>query len=140
MKKLAAILALSGALAFPVATIAQEDPEWLDYTDGMVNDFLSEDEVVVLSYYTEWCNTCETQENLIDRMRRDNPAYEQMKYVRVNLDEFEKRPIVRNFDVFGRSTIIVVRQGGEVANIFADTSRTVLQEALDAGLAAIGTE
>ncbi len=137
MKKLVALLPVVFALLFASQSIAQDGPVWIEYEDGLVNDLLAEDKVVVISYYTEWCKACETQVGLIDRLRSGDAAYEQLVYVRVDWDIFEKRSIVRNFDVFGRSTILVVQTGGELANIFADTSRAILQEALDLGVEAV---
>lgn len=137
MKRLLTILLLVGNLIFPISVTAQDTPVWLDYEDGLVNNFMADGYVVVIKYVTDWCNACETQQNLINRMRTDNPDYEKLKYISVDWEEFEKRAIVRNYDVFGRSTILIVRNGGEVANIFADTNRNVLKEALDLGLAAV---
>lgn len=136
MKQVFTILLITLMSALPLVVSAQDDPEWLDYEEGMVNGFVGDGNVVVISYTTEWCKACERQAELINRMRADNPDYDKMKFVRVDWDGFEKRAIVRNYDVFGRSTILVVQSGGEVANIFAETSRNVLNEALDAGLAA----
>ena len=139
MKRFLTMIMLVSYAAFPLTAQAQDDLVWLDYSDeiqGIENDFMADGNVVVISYSTEWCHACETQENLIDRMRADNPDYEKMKFIRVNFDDFEKRAIVRNYDVFGRSTILVIQSGGEIANIFAETSRNVIRDALDAGLAA----
>ena len=136
MKRLLTIVMLVGYSLLPLMASAQDEPLWLDYEDGLENDLMADGYVVLISFMTDSCKACETQENLINRMRADNPDYDKMKYIRVNFDTFEKRAIVRNFDVFGRSTILIVQSGGEIANIFAETSRNVLQEALDIGLAA----
>ncbi len=121
----------------PTFAFAQDPQEWLDYSDGLENDLIAHGEVVVISYTTEWCSACVTQREQIDRLRESDPKYNRLKYISVDIDAFEKRPIVRNYDVFGRSTILVLVSGGEVANIFAETSRGVIQEVLDAGLAAL---
>lgn len=123
-------------ICLPLSVLAQEEElEWLEYEDGIVNKLMSEGETVLVLYTLPSCKACVSQENSINKLRETNPAYETLKYVRVDWDTFEIQPIVRNFDIFGRSTIMIVRTGGELDSIFADTSRSEIQRLMDLGIA-----
>lgn len=123
-------------ILFPISA-SSENETWMDYESGLVNRLMSEGETVLVLYTLPNCKACISQENSINKLREANPAYEMLKFVRVNWDTFEIQPIVRDYDVFGRSTIMVVRTGGELDSIFADTSRTEIRRLLDLGVASI---
>lgn len=123
-------------ILFPISASA-ENETWMDYESGLVNRLMSEGETVLVLYTLPNCKACISQENSINKLREANPAYEMLKFVRVNWDIFEIQPIVRDYDVFGRSTIMIVRTGGELDSIFADTSRSEIQRLLDLGIASI---
>jgi len=130
------LITLVFLLSLPFAVFAQEEGlEWLDYEDGLVNQLMSDGNTVLVHYTLPSCKACNTQANSIDKLREANPAYEALKFVRVNWDAFEIQPIVRNYDVFGRSTIMIVRTGGTLDSIFADTARSEIQRLMDLGVA-----
>src|SRR5690606_9201651 len=86
---------------------------------------------VVAHVHASWCSTCRRQEVLLNELFKD-PRFARIQAVRVDYDKeaaFEKA-----HKVTSRATILVFKDGREVARVVFDTSRDKIRKALEAAL------
>ncbi|MEO1564469.1 MAG: thioredoxin family protein [Pseudomonadota bacterium] len=129
---------ISATLATPVLAL----PAWASgpivyhFSPGVIEDALADGKTVVAAYHAFWCGVCRRQERVLDRLRTENDAYNQLYFVRVDWDEYRDLPVSLDRDVFERSTILVLKGDEEVERAFSATSVRRLTEILDTALAA----
>lgn len=126
------LLLASTALAFvPLAAAA----EMLDYIPGPAEAAIAAGEGVLLIFSADWCSTCRSQERTIDALRAENPAYDAATtFYRVDWDDYGRGDLSDALNVPRRSTLVMFRDGVEVARIVAGTREHDIRALLDAGL------
>ncbi|MDD2686071.1 MAG: thioredoxin family protein [Gallionella sp.] len=68
--------------------------------------------------YADWCPTCKAQEKILDRLL-PTAEFKNIEALRVDFDT--QKPVVRAFSVRYQSTLIVFKNGAEVARATAET-------------------
>ena len=94
---------------------------------------------VMVDYAAEWCSTCQIRQRVIGSLRGENPAYEDIVFVRVDWDRFAHDPVARDHNIPRRSTLIVLKGNKELGRIVASTSRSSIKKLMDKALAAAQT-
>jgi len=121
--------------ALPMAATAQMAPEgWLDYEPGLIQQLLNQGDTVFVDYSASWCSTCKAQERAITAIRSETNAYENMKYVRVDWDEYGRHAVTTSRKIPRRSTLLVLRGGDELGRIVAGTRKADIQALMDLGV------
>ena len=103
------IFLASGAAAatLPMGLTAAETAE---YTPGLIQDALARGETVFVDFAADWCSTCKAQERVLEKLRAENPAYDEaMTFVRVDWDDFKRHEVTKSRNVPRRSTLLVLR-------------------------------
>ncbi|WP_163848165.1 thioredoxin family protein [Pseudooceanicola aestuarii] len=109
----------------------------LDYTPGLVKDRLAAGETVFLDFKASWCATCKAQEQVMDRLKAENPEYEaNITFIAVDWDTYARSQFTQRLRVPRRSTLVVLKGDGEVGRLIADTREVKIRELMDAALAA----
>ncbi len=106
------------------------------YKPGIVKQALADGKTVFIDYATHWCTTCKSQERTIRSLRKENPKYNDLLFVRVDWDEDSSSPISTDYNIPRRSTLLVLKGDRELGRIVAGTGRGQIKELLDAGLTA----
>lgn len=126
-------LLLSGAALsmLPLAAMA----EMVDYTPGAAEAQIAAGETILLDFSATWCSTCRSQGRTIDALRDADPAYDAaIAFYRVDWDEYGGSELAEAYSVPRRSTLILIRDGAEVARIVAGTREEDIRGLLDLGL------
>lgn len=127
------LLAAAVAALLPFATGAEP----LDYTPGLVESRLAAGETVFLDFKADWCTTCRAQERVLDRLKADNPAYEQaITFINVDWDEYGNSDLSRSLNIPRRSTLVVIKGDQELGRVVAGTSQGTIEALMNTALSA----
>lgn len=107
------------------------------YTRGLVDQKLSEGDVVFVDFNTSWCVTCRAQGRQIAKLLAENPAYEaNITFVDVDYDKHGNGRLANRLNIPRRSTLVVLKGDQEIGRIVAGTSRDDIKALMDKALAA----
>lgn len=126
------ILSLAAAVAMaPLAAFAAP----LDYTPGLTKERLAAGETVFLDFKASWCGTCRAQENVLNKLKAANPAYEaNITFINVDWDTYGDSMMADKLKIPRRSTLVVLQGEKEIGRIVADTSERNIKKLMDAAL------
>lgn len=93
-------------------------------------------QTVVLNYRASWSLTCQIKAELIAEALADTPAYNRLTFIDVDWDIFGRSQLTEKLKVNRRSTLLVIKNGTEIARLenepYADKVRAFLDTALAA--------
>lgn len=129
---------LAGLAALPLLPhMARASAGFVEYSDGMIDAALAEGKTVFVDYYASWCSTCARQERVISALMSENPAYgENVLFIKVNWDQWGRKPVARSRNIPRRSTLIVLKGDQELGRIVAGTGTGQIKGLMDTALAA----
>lgn len=78
--------------------------------------------VTVVDFWATWCGPCRMQAPILEQFASHNP---EVKVGKIDVDEEEE--LARRFSIFSIPTIIVFRDGSEIARSVGVTSETELK-------------
>lgn len=109
----------------------------LPYAPGVINQRLDAGETILVDFFAPWCGTCIVQHRVIDKLKAENPAYEQkITFIEVDWDTWKRSELTAALKVPRRSTLIAIGPDRrEIGRIVAGTSRDDIKALLDAALA-----
>jgi thiol-disulfide isomerase/thioredoxin len=79
----------------------------------------------VISTHAEWCSTCKTQDKVLAGFMKD-PEYKNVIFYQVDYDN--QKDLLKALKVRTQSTIIVYKNGKEVARATGDTKEAALSK------------
>ena len=106
----------------------------LDYAPDNIKDELARGRTLIVAYHAYWCSVCARQERVIRRLRDENKAYNDLRFIRVDWDEYKYLPVVVDREIPMRSTMILLKGDEEISRLVAATGRRNIQAFLDTGL------
>ncbi|MEX3017186.1 thioredoxin family protein [Gymnodinialimonas hymeniacidonis] len=125
---------LAAAAALTLAPFAAQ-ANMIDYTPGAAEQAINAGETVMLDFAADWCSTCRSQERTINALLESNPAYgEAITIYRVDWDDYGNGALASQLNIPRRSTLVMFRDGAEVARIVAGTREADIRALMDAGL------
>lgn len=131
MNRRALLLAAAAFAVAPLMSFADS----IDYTPGAAESQIAAGDTVFLDFAAVWCSTCRSQERTINALRDANPAYDEaITFYRVDWDTYGRGDLATNLNIPRRSTLVLFRDGQEVARIVAGTAEAQIRALLDAGL------
>lgn len=113
MKMLRNLIAML-ALLLPLSAHAVGQP----YTQEKMDALNNAGSPTLVFIYADWCPTCKAQEKILDRLL-PTAEFKNIEVLRVDFDT--QKPVVRAFGVRHQSTLIVFKNGAEVARVTAET-------------------
>ena len=93
-------------------------------------DVLQAGELVLVDFWAEWCGPCKAIAPVLDEIAADNAG--KLKVVKINVDENSETPA--KFGVRGIPTLILFKDGAQVATKVGALTKAQLQEFVDAHL------
>ncbi|MEM9330765.1 MAG: thioredoxin domain-containing protein [Pseudomonadota bacterium] len=122
-----AIALIAGA--FPFQAFANT----VSYSPETFDKFITSKKTFLLGVHAKWCSTCDRQNRVINALRAKGTPYETMTMLTVDWDENRSGPLISNYNVPRRSTLIMFKDGEEVGRIVAGTSTTDIKALIDKG-------
>jgi thioredoxin len=126
MKRIAGILALILVLAIGTAGAAE-----VPYDEAAFHKLLSSGQPVALDFHASWCPTCRAQAPLL-RSITGEPGFKDLTLLVADYDT--EMALRKTYNVSMQSTLIVFRNGKEVARSTGDTSLAGLTRLLATAL------
>lgn len=124
---------MSAAATLPFA--AQAYPAEM-FTPALWRDIRQRPDTVIFNYRASWSLTCQIKAELITEALADTPAYRQLTFVDVDWDTFGPSQLTEQLKVTRRSTLLVMKEGKEVARLVNEPYARKVRALLDTALAA----
>ena len=106
------------------------------FSPAVWRDLRDQDGVVILNYRASWSLTCQIKADLIAEALMENPAYGQLTFVDVDWDTFGRSQLTERLKVTRRSTLLVMKNGKEIARLENAPYARDVRGLLDIALAA----
>ncbi len=106
------------------------------FSPAVWRDLRQSDRVVILNYRASWSLTCQIKADLIAEAIAENPAYGQLTFVDVDWDTFGQSQLTERLKVTRRSTLLVMKNGKEIARLENAPYARQVRALLDTALAA----
>lgn len=94
------------------------------------------DQTVVLNYRASWSLTCQIKADLIAEAIVENPDYARLTFIDVDWDTFGASQLTERLKVKRRSTLLVMKNGTEIARLENEPYAHKVRSLLDTALAA----
>ena len=121
-----AALVPGNAFAYPAQT----------FSPAVWSDLRDTNQTVILNYRARWSLPCQIKADLIAEALADNPDYGQLVFVDVDWDSFGRSQLTERLKVTRRSTLLVMKNGKEVARLVNEPYARRVRALLDTALAA----
>jgi thioredoxin 1 len=109
----------TGILLFSSAAFATGQP----ITATELADIEKQGKSAVISTHADWCSTCKKQDKVLSDFMKD-PDYKNVVFYQVDYDN--QKELLKALKVRSQSTIIVYKNGKEVARATGDTKEAAL--------------
>ncbi|MDP3121957.1 thioredoxin family protein [Polynucleobacter sp.] len=111
----------TGILLFSSAVFAAGQP----ITATELADIEKQGKSAVISTHADWCSTCKKQDKVLANFMKD-PDYKNVVFYQVDYDN--QKDLLKALNVRSQSTIIVYKNGKEVARATGDTKEAALSK------------
>jgi len=116
----------SMALSYPAET----------FSPAIWRDLRAGNQTVVLNYRASWSLTCQIKAELIADALVANPDYNRLVFIDVDWDTFGRSQLTERLKVKRRSTLLVMKNGTEIARLENEPYERKVRALLDTALAA----
>jgi thiol-disulfide isomerase/thioredoxin len=110
-------ITLWGFLAFSVFAAGQP------ISAAQLADIEKQGKSAVISVHADWCSTCKAQDKILAGFMK-NPEYKNVTFYQLEFDT--QKDLLKTLKVRSQSTIIVFKNGKEVARATGDTKEAAL--------------
>ena len=111
----------TGLFLFASAAFAAGQP----ITAAELADIEKQGKSAVISTHADWCSTCKAQDKVLSNFMKD-PDYKNVVFYQVDYDN--QKDLLKTLKVRSQSTIIVYKNGKEVARATGDTKEAALSK------------
>ena len=94
-------------------------------TAAELADIEKQGKSAVISTHADWCSTCKAQDKVLSNFMKD-PDYKNVVFYQVDYDN--QKDLLKTIKVRSQSTIIVFKNGKEVARATGDTKEAALSK------------
>jgi hypothetical protein len=108
----------------------------LEFAPATWRDLRQTDQTFVLFFKADWSLTCQIKEDIIADLIREEPAFRQITFVDVDWDTFGPSQMAERLKINRRSTLLVMKQGEEIARLENAPQPDKLRSLLETALAA----
>lgn len=133
MNRRAFLTATAAALVLPHMASAFQVRS---FTPALWDEVRATEQVVILNFRTNWSLTCQIKQELIAQAISENPKYGSLQFIEVNWDTYGRSRTAERLKVERRSTLLVMKNGNEVARLVNAPEARKIRSLMDAALAA----
>lgn len=133
MNRRAFLTATAAALVLPHMASAFQVRS---FTPALWDEVRATEQVVILNFRTNWSLTCQIKQELIAEAISANPEYSELQFIDVNWDTYGHSRMAERLKVERRSTLLVMKNGSEVARLVNEPEAGKIRSLMDAALAA----
>ena len=124
---LAALAAIAGLAFVEVSRASEATP----FEDSAYREAVEAGKTVLLDFHADWCGTCRKQATSLGEVLSED-AFKGVVAFRVNYDD--AKALKKELRVSSQSTIIVFKNGAEIARSTGETSVESLRELVKKGV------
>ena len=106
------------------------------FSPALWDEVRASDQVVILNFRTNWSLTCQIKQELIAEAISENPEYGELQFIDVNWDTYGRSRMAERMKVARRSTLLVMKNGNEIARLVNEPETGKIRSLMDAALAA----
>ena len=107
-----------------------------DYSPGLWREVRDTDQVVIVNFRASWSLTCQIKADILAELVAADARYAGLTFVDVDWDTFGPSEWVKRLKVERRSTLLVMKNGKELARLvnepYARRIRALLDQAVSA--------
>lgn len=133
MNRRAFLTATAAVLALPQMASAVQVRT---FNPALWDEVRATDQVVILNFRTNWSLTCQIKQELIAEAISSNPEYSELQFIDVNWDTYGRSRMAERLKVERRSTLLVMKNGSEIARLVNEPKAGKIRGLMDAALAA----
>ena len=111
------------SILFATSALAEQQ----SYSQSTFNKLNAEGKPVLVEVHADWCSTCRAQAYVTDALLNEAP-YRNITALRVDFDS--QKDIVRALHVSKQSTLIIFKNGREIARSLGDTTHDGVENLL----------
>jgi thiol-disulfide isomerase/thioredoxin len=108
----------------------------ISFSPAVWRDVGKSDQVIILNYRASWSFTCDMKASILEMLLNENEAYRAITFVEVDWDTFGQSVLTQKLKVERNSTLLVLKNGREVARLEADPQERRIRALLDTALVA----
>lgn len=101
------------------------------FTQTAFQELQQQHQPMLVDIHADWCPTCRAQTPVITKLL-NTPAFQHIHWLKVDFDQ--QQDVVKNFNVSKQSTLIVFKDGKEVARSLGQTSEAAIAALLKQAL------
>jgi len=101
------------------------------YTQAKFDTLQKEGKPILISIHANWCPTCRAQAKILTPLL-DNPKYKNVSGLRVDFDD--QKDVVKALKATQQSTLIVFKDGKEVARSTGETAQGKIEQLVQKAL------
>ena len=106
------------------------------FSPDLWRDLREVDQVVILNFRASWSLTCQIKADILSTLLQNEPSYRRITFVDVDWDTFGPSVLTQRLKVNRRSTLLVMREGREIARLENEPYERRIRALLDKALAA----
>ncbi|MEO9822004.1 MAG: thioredoxin family protein [Paracoccaceae bacterium] len=106
------------------------------FSPNLWSEMRESSDVVIMNYRASWSLTCQIKADILAELIATHPQYKRLTFVEVDWDTFGPSVLTQRLGVKRRSTLLVMKQGKEVARVVNEPFVPPIQALLDRALTA----
>lgn len=106
------------------------------FSPNLWSELRKSSDVVILNYRASWSLTCQIKADILAELIATNADYARLSFIDVDWDTFGPSVLTQRLGVKRRSTLLVMKQGKEIARVENEPYVPPIQALLDQALTA----
>lgn len=133
MKRRTFLLAAPAACLTPAMSSAYvAEP----FSPALWSDLRGTSDVVIMNYRASWSLTCQMKADILSALLSRNEDYRRLTFIEVDWDTFGRSVLTDRLGVKRNSTLLVMKNGKEIARLEATPEERKIARLLDQAIAA----
>ena len=107
---------------------------FVEFTPELYAEMLANGKPFMLGFLSNWWPTCNSQERTVSALMQSNPEYSAITLLRADWDKHRKSAVTKDLRVPRRYTLVMFKDGEEIARVIAQTNKTIIEDMFKAAI------